>query len=426
MIGHVPTATPSRTDTSVYADTLADATSATIGAPVTKPGAGSVAPSKPGRTSTVLPRVEASSGNVRLVREARARYETERVLGEGGMGVVDLARDQDIDRPVAIKRIRGELAGDIGLARFAEEVRTIGSLEHPNIVPVHDVGLDEQGRYFLVMKYVEGETVERIIERLASGDADAHRLYPFDARVQIFLGLLRALAYAHDRGIIHRDIKPANVMVGPYGEVVLMDWGVARPIKGTELPAEPEAEEPDDGSSRKRLVATATSALVGTPMYMSPEQALGASDLDERSDLYSACVLFHELMSLKHYLHDKSTLTGVLTGVHEVQIPSPLDVGSWTHPHQNLPPAEWLHFLRRGLEKERGERWQSAHEMIERIETTLGGEIRVQCPVTASKRATREAGRFIDRWPRLSVAIISVAITATIAGIAGGVLSLVM
>ncbi len=399
--------------------TLVDDPHATLAAPGTpapRPAAS--------RTTTVLPRVETAGGEVVLVHEAKARFETQRLLGEGGMGTVDLAHDLDIERPVAIKRLRPDVAGATGVARFVEEVRTVARLEHPNIVPVHDVGLDEQG-YFLVMKYVQGETVERIIERLAAGDPEATRRYGFEARVAIFLGLLRALAYAHDRGIIHRDVKPANVMVGPYGEVVLMDWGVAKPIEGADLPPDPslESEPQDEAATRKRLVRTAGAALVGTPMYMSPEQARGQSDLDARSDLYAACVLFHELLGLRHYLADKPTIPAVLVGVIHEELPGPMEMAARA---VAPPPMEYVHFVRKGMAKDPAQRFQSAQEMIAELERALAGEVHVQCPVTMSKRMSREAGRFIDRHPRLTLFGIFGAGLALAGGALAGIVSLLI
>ena len=174
----------------------------------------------------------------RLVLGAQRRYETIRRLGEGGFGEVVGARDNDIGREVAVKRLHPEMRSPAVLARFAEEVRTIGSLEHPNIIPIHDVGVQENGDYYFVMKYVAGETLESIIEKLAAGDRDTHARFGVERRVQIFTSLLEAVAFAHSKGILHRDIKPANVMVGAYGEVVLMDWGIAKRLRDPEPPPE--------------------------------------------------------------------------------------------------------------------------------------------------------------------------------------------
>src|SRR5262249_34878051 len=151
-----------------------------------------------------------------LSAEVRSRYEAEKLLGVGGMGEVVLVRDQDIERKVAVKRLLPELNDPSVVARFADEIRTVGRLEHPNIVPIHDVGVDELGRYFFVMKYVEGETLESIIDKLRARDPAYVAKYSVEARIELFLGVLHALEYAHAQGIIHRDVKPANVMVGRY------------------------------------------------------------------------------------------------------------------------------------------------------------------------------------------------------------------
>ena len=376
-------------------------------------------------TTTVLPRFEEGAEGPVIAYEARPRYAATKLLGEGGMGTVELAEDQDIARQVALKRIRPEIAGGAGLARFVEEVRTIGQLEHPNIVPIHDVGVDEEGRYFFVMKYVEGETLETIIERLAAGDPVAHRQYTFETRVQIMIGLLRALAFAHDRAIIHRDVKPANVMVGPYGEVVLMDWGIARAIGGKE-PAMATGEEaaPATDTTRRRLVETAQAQLVGTPAYMAPEQAQGRPDLDARCDLYAASVVFHELMTLGHYLPDVTSVPQMLTDVVERELPPALP-GAYAHPTQGPIPSEYVHFIRQGMNKDRGERFASAQEMIDRLEDALEGKIRVQCHATMTKRMAREAGRFVDRHPHLATAMFLTSVAMVLGAMAVLVAALV-
>jgi serine/threonine-protein kinase len=195
--------------------------------------------------STVLPRVESTTGRLQIVTSDRHRYEELRMLGEGGMGEVLAARDNDIERTVAVKRLKPGVQAASTLARFVDEIRTVGRLEHPNIMPIHDVGVDEQGQYYFVMKYLDGETLENIIEKLRDGDPVYLRRYPFERRVELFVGILEAIAYAHGHHIIHRDIKPANIMVGPYGEVMVMDWGLAKPIGGRDL------ELPEASSARR-------------------------------------------------------------------------------------------------------------------------------------------------------------------------------
>jgi serine/threonine protein kinase len=353
--------------------------------------------------STVLPRFEMVGTEPRLVTKGQRRYETVRRLGEGGFGEVLGARDNDIGRDVAVKRLRPEMRTHSVLARFAEEVRTIGSLEHPNIVPIHDVGVEENGDYYFVMKYVDGVTLETIIEKLSAGDPETHARFGFERRVQIFAALLEAVAFAHSKGVIHRDIKPANVMIGAYGEVVLMDWGIAKRLHGEDgapaaLPTEPRAADGGTGGSEKpsprgTLFRTRVGELIGTPAYMSPEQSRGDS-IDERSDVYSLSVLFYELLSLRHPLASKQTLPEMLHAVSHEAFPLGPNM---THPHQTPVPPDLVWYLVKGLEKNPADRYQSVAEMITRLERRAEGDIPVQCPITFMKRGTNLWARFIDR-----------------------------
>jgi serine/threonine-protein kinase len=366
------------------------------------------APVSAART-TVLPHVDGDGTVVQLSLESRSRYQPTRLLGAGGMGEVVLVDDHDIQRKVALKRLLPQATDPALLARFVDEIRCVGRLEHPNIVPIHDVGVDELGRYFFVMKYVEGETLERIIERLAEGDPAYVARYSIEVRVQIFLGLLHALAYAHERGIVHRDVKPANVMVGRFGEVVLMDWGVAKP-----LAASRDAARGADASlvaggageeERARMYATRVGALVGTPAYMAPEQARGdIAAVDARSDIYSAIVLFHELLGLRHYLADRETLEALLAGIISEEF-GVLKLIGLRYPG-GAPPTEYLHACAKGLSKDPAERFQSAGELIARLHAILEGRVPVQCPITATKRSYRELGRVVDRRPFVGFAML--------------------
>ena len=368
--------------------------------------------------STVLPRFEMVGAESRVVLGGQRRYETVRRLGEGGFGEVLGARDNDIGRQVAVKRLHPGMRTPAVLARFAEEVRTIGSLEHPNIVPIHDVGIEENGDYYFVMKYVAGETLESIIDKLAAGDRDVHARFGVERRVQIFLALLEAVGFAHSKGILHRDIKPANVMLGAYGEVVLMDWGIAKRLRDAgPAPIEPLPERTpaagvaDEGTSRGALFQTRVGELIGTPAYMSPEQSRG-EPIDERSDVYSLSVLFYELLTLRHPLAEKTSLAEMLHAItHE-----PMRMaGAVSHPHQPSVSMDLSWFLRKGLAKEPAERYASVAEMIARLERRAEGIIPVQCHITFMKRMANGLGRFIDRHAILATLIMLASAAALIA-----------
>jgi serine/threonine-protein kinase len=355
--------------------------------------------------ATVLPRL-VRSGVAQEAGQERPRFEPVRLLGQGGIGEVTLARDNDIDRPVAVKRLREDAQTEESLHRFVHEIRTVGQLEHPNIAPVHDVGIDDNGRHYFVMRYIEGDTLEAIIAKLAAGDPAYHARFTFEHRVQIFLGICHAIEYAHAKGILHRDLKPANIMVGPYGEVVVMDWGVAK--KKDVEPDSTEAVALTDtlGSKhtgRESMFRTRHGSLIGTPAYMSPEQATGRTDeIDERSDVYSLCVLFYEMLTLHHYLPGRKTVQEMLASVikdrHQM-------AAHTVHPHQPRVPAELAWFLEKGLEKDPRKRFQSVHLMTEEMQQILAGGFHVQCFVTFLKKGGGAAARFVDRHHFLGLGV---------------------
>lgn len=354
-----------------------------------------------GRT-TVLPCIHGDGFEVKVVAAPRNRYEPIKLLGAGGMGEVLLVQDQDIARKVAVKRLLPEANDPILLARFVDEIRTVGRLEHPNIVPVHDVGVDDDGRYFFVMKYVEGETLEQVIQKLAEGNPEYHRRYTFERRIEIMINVLNALEYAHANGVVHRDIKPANVMIGRYGEVVLMDWGIAKPLENQRDSARSPAATIGEQSARGRMFMTHVGSLVGTPAYMSPEQARGDIEhIDARSDLYSAAVMLHELITLRHYLADETTVEGLLAAI---SIKNP-EIGPevMACPAQEGMPAELMYIAARGMAKEPENRaYATAGQLSAELQRVLSGTFMVSCKTTMTKRFFREAARAVDRYPHLA------------------------
>ena len=374
-------------------------------------------PGNPAR-STVLPRVEWEGPEPKVNPSQRHRFEELGLLGEGGMGEVVLARDHDIEREVALKRLPANC--DLGrVLRFVEEIRTVGQLEHPNIMPVHDVGVDASGRYFFVMKHLHGQTLESVIAKLAAGDAQTHARFTMPVRVQLFLSVLNAMGYAHQHGFIHRDLKPANIMVGPFGEVTVMDWGLAKRIRAPERPV---GDAAISGPRSGTVLQTQLGAVMGTPLYMSPEQASGANDtLDERSDLYALTVIFHELLHLEHYLHGSDDLQRVLDGVKTkvpVLQPASLKAGRY----QVSAELDW--FLKKGFEKDPAQRYQSVVEMQDELQRIISGACRVQCQRTFAKRALHEASRLVDERPVVMIFASTAVGALFLAAIVKSVLSL--
>ncbi|MFH2008527.1 MAG: serine/threonine-protein kinase [bacterium] len=418
---HLPGAAP---DELSIQDTLHMADSGSGSPPVDR---SAPTPSSRNQT-TVLPRVTMQGAVPTFVTDDRVRYEVGALLGEGGVGQVFNAHDHDIDRKVALKRLQSHVQSPVGLARFVDEIRTTGRLAHPNIIPIHDVGVDENGEYYFVMKHVAGETLEEIIEKLRAGDAETHRRYGFEHRVELFKNVLEAVAFAHSQGIIHRDIKPANVMVGAFGEVLLMDWGLAKSIRGGSvgvddalLAAEGAAGNGGNGDAGGRVFETQVGALLGTPAYMAPEQAQG-KPADEQSDIYSLCVMFHELLCLEHYLSDTNTLAEALAGVVDKPVPNASFVKS---PHQPAVPADLQWFVSAGVAKDPEKRFPSVLAMIDRLDRRAEGDIPVQCPMTAMKLATNKWTRFLDSHPVVVVVMVVLTALAVVGALALGITRLV-
>jgi serine/threonine-protein kinase len=367
-----------------------------------------------GARSTVLPRVELRGEARRVVVDGRARYEAVRALGAGGQAEVTLARDHDIDRAVALKRLLPERNDEASLLRFAEEIRAVGQLEHPNIVPIHDVGVDEEGRYFFVMKYVEGETLESIIAGLRAGDEEMLRRYTAEYRLQICMEILRGVEHAHALGIIHRDLKPANIMVGPLGEVVIMDWGLAKRIGEPEPRAVGPAPASDE---RARLFQTQVGALLGTPAYMAPEQAEGRLDaIDARSDVYSLAVMFCEFLALRHPRQELATVAEMIAAI----IAEPIGKMQLLDDFGRVgAPATLAHALHLALHHDPAQRYPSVAAMRERLEAVRDGRAPIQCHVTFTQRALASAGRSANRHPYLLAGVLAALLAFVIAGSIG-------
>jgi predicted Ser/Thr protein kinase len=206
------------------------------------------------------------------------RYSLIEPIGEGGMGIVYRALDAELGREVAVKVLRAPT--DAGLAaRLRQEARVLARLEHPGIVPVHDAGVLADGRAFYVMMLVRGQPLH----------ARARELHTLAERLRLVQRICEPVAFAHSQQVIHRDLKPANIMVGPFGEVLVMDWGVAKVLGVAEHPAAGSGEEG---------VHTGHGTVLGTPGYMAPEQAAGApAGVDHRADQYALGAMLTELLN---------------------------------------------------------------------------------------------------------------------------------
>ncbi|MCG3149736.1 MAG: Serine/threonine-protein kinase PknD [Verrucomicrobiae bacterium] len=249
---------------------------------------------QPGTQATV---VETYVPDVAAATEALLhdhKYELGDVVAMGGMGVVRRAKDLRIRRPVAMKLMSPTAVDTLAKRlRFVEEAQVTGQLEHPNIVPVYDLGIDENDQPYYTMKFVRGLTLKVVLDDIATGKQDTIQQFPLSRLLTIFQKACDAVAFAHSKGIIHRDIKPENIMIGDFGEVLLMDWGLAKRTGHTETRL--------DETQVANLPAfhTADGAVLGTPHYMSPEQAEGKiEELDVRTDIFMLGGVLYSILTL--------------------------------------------------------------------------------------------------------------------------------
>lgn len=325
------------------------------------------------------------------------RYEVGETVGSGGMGDVRRVRDTDLGRDVAMKVLKPGK----GLSRFVAEAQIASQLEHPNLVPIHDLGVDEAGNLFFTMQYVRSrETIESVIGRLRAGDAETHERYTFKRRVHIIQQVCHALHYAHERGVVHRDIKPANIMLGKHGEVYLLDWGVAKLIGGASPQDEDSTSPTGPSIDVEGLVETQDGSIVGTPAYMAPEQLLGEnSKLDARTDLYALCAVAYEFLSL-HYYMGKGDVSGNVTIYALINTP-PQDAENHYDRHNKRVPRQLSRICRKGLMKDQDERFQSAKGLERSLQLWLEGKAPVVCLGTFMQRALGTFSDWIDRHPVL-------------------------
>ncbi|HSQ62403.1 MAG TPA: serine/threonine-protein kinase [Polyangiaceae bacterium] len=291
--------------------------------------------------------------------EFSSRYAMQTPLGEGGMGVVRLASDRRVGREVAMKTMR-EGRGSPGLAtRFFREACVQAQLEHPAIVPVYDLGWDPSGSLYFTMKRVRGVNFAEIIVRLRSGDRDAPREYTRRKLLTAFASVCQAVDFAHSRGVVHRDLKPSNIMLGDFGEVYVLDWGVAKLV-----------DTPDAGGDRPSIAAetvgahTLEGAALGTPGYMAPEQARGDARIDGRTDVYALGAILFELLCLEP-LHTRPTLASTLRGVDARP--------SARAPTRDIAP-ELDDICVRATALEPADRFANARELLAALERFLDGD----------------------------------------------------
>jgi eukaryotic-like serine/threonine-protein kinase len=349
-----------------------------------------------------LGELTAEGGRFRLLRQ-HAR---------GGIGVVYVAMDSELNREVALKQIQLQHADDpTSRARFLVEAEVTGRLEHPGIVPVYGLGTNDQGRPFYAMRFVRGQSLKEAIDDYHLNHSKHQRDSTIDTLalrrlLTSFIDVCNAIAYSHSRGVIHRDLKPANILLGPYGETLVVDWGLAKVVGRDDPTPQPAAEVTLRPSSHSGSSETKIGTAIGTPAYMSPEQSEGrGADVGPVSDVYSLGATLYYLLTGQLALSDKS-IDNLMDRLRRGAIDPPRQV------NHRVPPALDA-IVRKAMSVRPADRYPSAQALGQDVERWLADE-----PVSARRESFTERTRRWMRRRRTAVAAIATALVAVTAGLA--------
>jgi serine/threonine-protein kinase len=310
-----------------------------------------------GGASTVPPLAE--------VATLPERYRDLGLIGVGGLGEVRRVHDSQLDRAIAMKVIRGDLLGNAeAVGRFVEEAHVSAQLQHPGIVPVHELGRMSDGRLYFTMKEVRGRTLTDVIGEFHHPEASEWTLRRL---LDVFVKVSEAVGYAHARGVVHRDLKPDNVMVGAHGEVLVLDWGIAKLLATGDAVRGASPDTAAEGATRIGTIA-------GTAAYMSPEQAVGAVDrVDARSDVYALGAILYEVLAGRRPYTGRGILGQVLAGR-----PAPLPPGI---------PDELQALVERAMAREPADRFADATAIAVEARAWLDGARRREQALAVVDRA---------------------------------------
>jgi len=359
------------------------------------------------------PTGEGDGCDVSLEASRFEAFQIQGEIGEGGMGRVFEALDTQLNRIVAIKRLKPKReTNQEARARFRTEARIASRLEHPGIVPIYSVGRDEEGRFFYTMRRIRGVTLAAIIEGLRRGAPETLSYWSLSRLLVAFEKICEAVAYAHSQRVIHRDLKPANIMIGEFGEVIVMDWGLAKEMgsDGTSHGEHPGAASREDAEVNIDAKLTSADTVMGSFGFMAPEQAAGLSQkTDERTDVFALGAILYCLLTLRPPILGKDTrLTLKRTQENDIRPPSDYNPQGWfadrrihglilAHCPDRRVPLALSEVCMRALARFPQDRYQTVGELRSEVTEYQAGR------VTVAERAG--LNRLLRLWVRRHRAI---------------------
>ena len=302
----------------------------------------------------------------RHVKNGYLRYHDFKPFTQGGEAILQTCRDENLGRTVVMKTLLPQLQGlEVYQKRFLREARVTALLAHPATVPVYEISRTSDGSVYFTMKKLSGRDLCEILDGIAEGNEDLRDEFPVEALVNVLIHVGHCLAFAHHRGVIHRDVKPSNIMVGEFGNIMLLDWGLAK-VRDME---DDDAIEELARTNRQKIPGRLTGPgdVQGTPFYMSPEQARETSDVDHRTDIYNMGIILFEILTGESYMSGRN-FREIKRKILEDPIQTPAEYA----PRGTISP-ELNSICVKALQKEPADRYSEMSELVDDLRAVLLG-----------------------------------------------------